>query len=680
MIKTASATVATANDGPSVSLQPLPRWLLIPWFAMYIATGYGITYFQPEVGPFVWYPPISLAIVAVIIWGPWVAIPILFCDFSISMRQFGGDVSSAATVSVMTAAEALLAGWIYKRLMGDKPLFTIGDLCKVAFVACLVPTIAGPMVGSLLLSGLPTNVLNPTQMWISWTIGDVASSLIMVPPMLVLWQRYSLKASLGDLPSQVRDILLAILISVVALVARFLLTRETAHPVAYSLYFAPILLAAVRLTIAQACVLILSISGVSAIGDMLLEHFVWQKGSSWDLVNTQVSLIAITLCGLALALSIDLERSARATGARLNLELERTELIVNRLSSAIPNLLVGVDSQGMIRWVRGESSFLADGAASNQIGKPLSKWAHPVFEGAVNRTFADASNNATAVVRANPDQIRSSWLEVSLVSLPDDASKDTVLLIRDVSDRESSREKIEHLAIELEQKVMDRTQELRRSNRETEAFTYAVSHDLRGPIRAVGAYAQMLSEDYEGVLDDTAKSYIDRIQHAQKQMASITEGLLRLSRLSRAELVLSKVDLSSLASQIAHDAMDRYPGFTWKAQPDLYVEGDKEMLHVLLANLIENAFKFSSQSDLKVIEFGHDERSYFVRDSGPGFPMADAEVIFEPFRQVTPDRRSQGLGIGLATCKRIVERHGGKIWAESDPGQGATFRFTLNGL
>lgn len=220
-------------------------------------------------------------------------------------------------------------------------------------------------------------------------------------------------------------------------------------------------------------------------------------------------------------------------------------------------------------------------------------------------------------------------------------------------------------------------------NRELEAFSYSVSHDLRAPLRAIDGFSQALLEDYGGSLDKEADNYLNRIRAASQRMGHLIDDILNLSRLSRFELRIEDVNLSSLAQTVIGELREAQPDRAVEVviQGDVTARGDARLLRIALENLLGNAWKFSSLNSLPKIEFGSlaekNPSVYFVRDNGVGFDMAYAEKLFIPFQRLHSAQEFPGTGVGLATVWRIIARHKGRIWAESEPGRGAIFYFTL---
>lgn len=240
---------------------------------------------------------------------------------------------------------------------------------------------------------------------------------------------------------------------------------------------------------------------------------------------------------------------------------------------------------------------------------------------------------------------------------------------------------------ELEDRVAARTRELAFSNQELEAFSYSVSHDLRAPLRTIDGFSLALQEDFADRLDESGRDYINRVRSGVQRMGTLIDALLQLSRVTRSELQAEPVDLTQLSTLVFKElqASDPQRKVTFTAQPGVTVEGDARLLRIALENLIGNAFKFTSKVPEAHIEFGsrpgtgeeEGRTVYFVRDNGAGFDMQYVDRLFTAFQRLHGDRDFKGSGIGLATVSRIIRRHHGTIGAYSEPGNGATFHFTL---
>ncbi|HXB68468.1 MAG TPA: CHASE3 domain-containing protein [Candidatus Acidoferrales bacterium] len=253
----------------------------------------------------------------------------------------------------------------------------------------------------------------------------------------------------------------------------------------------------------------------------------------------------------------------------------------------------------------------------------------------------------------------------------------------DVTARKQAELEVLRINGELERRVHDRTIQLEAANRELEAFAYSVSHDLRAPLRGIDGWSLALLEDYDSLLDEGARQYLNRVRSETQRMGHLIDGLLQLSRVSRGEMKFHRVDLTALANTIAARLRDSQPerSLEFVIEPELVASGDGRLLEIALTNLFSNAVKFTGARDQALIEFGRVEQdgemAFYVRDNGAGFDMAHAGNLFGAFQRLHKASEFPGTGIGLATVQRVVRRHGGRVWADGCVNRGATFSFTL---
>ncbi|MEO6321520.1 MAG: ATP-binding protein [Polaromonas sp.] len=249
-----------------------------------------------------------------------------------------------------------------------------------------------------------------------------------------------------------------------------------------------------------------------------------------------------------------------------------------------------------------------------------------------------------------------------------------------------AKDEILILNSELEDRVRQRTVQLEAANQALQAFSYSVSHDLRAPLKTIDGFSHLLERVVADKMGEKGKHYLNRIRTGVQCMGELIDGLLSLAQLSRDTLQFSQVDLSAMARRIAQECQEEVPyrQAEIRIQDAMAVTGDRRLLLVVMQNLLVNAWKFTSKRELTRIEIGSktgaaNETVYFVKDNGAGFDMAYAEKLFGTFERLHSPSDFAGTGIGLATVKRVIERHGGRVWAEGKVNDGAVFYFTLGG-
>jgi light-regulated signal transduction histidine kinase (bacteriophytochrome) len=270
-------------------------------------------------------------------------------------------------------------------------------------------------------------------------------------------------------------------------------------------------------------------------------------------------------------------------------------------------------------------------------------------------------------------------VEISLSPLETETGLLVSAAIRDVTQRKRMEADVQKLNEDLRQ----RAAQLEAANKELETFSYSVSHDLRAPLRSIDGFSNVLLEDYGEQLPNEGKNYLERVRAAAQRMAILIDDLLNLSRVTRTPLQTRFINLSKIAEEVVQALRESQPErqVTFVVAPDLMVEGDPNLLHTVLENLLGNAWKFTSKQQASRIEFGQKahvrDRTFYVRDNGVGFDMAYADKLFGVFQRLHSLSEFPGTGVGLATVQRIIAIHGGRIWAESAEGKGTTFYFTL---
>lgn len=392
-------------------------------------------------------------------------------------------------------------------------------------------------------------------------------------------------------------------------------------------------------------------------------------------VETQQLLHELQVHQIELEMQNDELRQARDTAERL---LEQYTELYEFAPVGYGNL----DRAGTVRAINLTGTSLMGVERARLIGRRFERLvaveARPTFRAFLEKVFASGSREACEVALLQ-DGKHPHYVQIEAVAVA--SGLECRVAIIDISRRRQLEEQIQMQHAEL----AARSDELKAANIELDAFNHTISHDLRVPLTIIHGYAQVLRELCGKQLSASAMGYIREICDGALSMNRLLDTLLEFSRSAHVKLHRERVDLSNMAKQIAAGleiarGEDRS---TFRIAARVVVDGDPDLLRVVLINLIGNAWKYSAQQEHPVIEFGLTEvegkPTCYVRDNGPGFDMAQADKLFIPFQRL-PGNAVEGHGIGLATVDRIVRRHGGRVWAESAPGQGATFFFTLESI
>jgi PAS domain S-box-containing protein len=359
-------------------------------------------------------------------------------------------------------------------------------------------------------------------------------------------------------------------------------------------------------------------------------------------------------------------------------ELRASEERYRRILESAPDAIVGIDAGQRIVSFNASAEALYGYRAPEVMGRPVAQlMAEPL---------PPSAPGAKQLVVGRRKDGAELLLEVGRVDLEMQGEKLVIAMARDMTEQRRAEAEIRRLNAELEDRVRQRTAQLESVNQELEAFSYSVSHDLRAPLRAIDGFAQALREDSGDRLDAEGQDYIDRIRAGAQRMGSLIDDLLQLARVGRIALHPGTVDLSAMAHEIATSLRAAYPGreVAIDILPGLVARGDPTLLRMLLTNLLDNAWKYTGRvaaARVGLEAARHDgEQVYCVRDNGAGFDMQYAGRLFRPFQRLHRSAEFAGTGVGLAIVERIVVRHGGRVWAEAEPGKGARFYFTLPGI
>lgn len=358
------------------------------------------------------------------------------------------------------------------------------------------------------------------------------------------------------------------------------------------------------------------------------------------------------------------------------------------LLESAPDAIVSVDADGRITLVNSQTEKMFGYPREELLGQPIEiliplrhHQAH-VQHRAGYTASPTTRPMGTGLKLAGRRKDGSEFpVEISLSPVRAQDGFRVMSIIREITERRKAEEEIEKLNEELEHRV----NELATVNQELETFSYSVSHDLRAPLRAIAGFSQALEEDYADVLDRQGRDYARRVNAATQRLNQLIDDMLTLSRVTRSEMNRdTDVDLSAMAQSIMAPWQATQPDRQVEIviQPNLETRGDPRLLRIALENLFANAWKFTSKVPQARIELGTagtegDRTIYFVRDNGAGFDMTYSDKLFGPFQRLHAATEFPGTGIGLATVQRIIHRHGGRVWADSTVGEGATFYFTL---
>lgn len=360
------------------------------------------------------------------------------------------------------------------------------------------------------------------------------------------------------------------------------------------------------------------------------------------------------------------------------------------LESALDGI-VTVDHQGLVVEFNPAAEQLFGRGRAAAIGTPLPALLlpHPTdgphagdpapFPGLASRLPLDERVDATAIVAGGEQRP----VEIALTRIRHPGEPMYTGFVRDITQRKRAENEIRQLNAELEKRVKARTLELEATNRELEAFSYSVSHDLRAPLRHINGFADLLNRRAQDRLDDKDRRYLDNISGAARNMGQLIDDLLTFSRMSRREMRSATVDLDELVrdtlADLAGEAADR--SIRWRVGRLPQVHGDAALLRMVLVNLLSNALKYTSTREVAEIEIDAletpDETIFRIRDNGVGFDMTYAHKLFGVFQRLHRPEDFEGTGIGLANVRRIIQRHGGRTWGEGEVDRGATFCFTL---
>jgi PAS domain S-box-containing protein len=378
---------------------------------------------------------------------------------------------------------------------------------------------------------------------------------------------------------------------------------------------------------------------------------------------------------------------------RIEVARQQTDERLRGIADNIPGIVfeyhLQPDGSARFEYVSERANDVLDVPAAELMNDPRAMFSliDPGHRRKVLRSMQSSRRNLGLWSVETPIRTRGGQIKwVRGQSMPKQLDDGTVIwygVIVDVTVQKQAENAIQHMNEQLERRVQERTAQLSTANRELESFAYSVSHDLRAPLRSIDGFSRILMEEHAGKLEPVAVDYLGRVVNASQRMGQLIDDLLALSQVTRSEVTRVRTNLSVIATGIIAELRMESPArnVDVSIHPDMICLADPNLVRIALSNLLGNAWKFTAKRDRASIELGmlsrRNQSVYYVRDNGAGFDMRHAEKLFGAFQRLHSPREFEGTGVGLATVSRIVERHGGRVWAESSVDLGATFYFTL---
>ncbi len=675
---------------------PRLRWLLtvaIVALAYYTAARLGLLLQLPGTNASPFWPPSGIGLAAVLFFGPRVWPGILIAAFLANLLTLPADSArwlAAGAIAVGNTLEHIVAYRLIVWLAGStNPFERARDVfwfVVTACVSCTVASING--VTSEWLAGIiPGDQYGSA--WFTWWLGDTGGMLVLTPAIYGWGRAPHPRLSPG------RTIELVVLTALTALTAEVLFGGHVASAVIVSLPYLVVpglLWAAFRFGPRETASLGVLLSAIAVshtwrwmsrpaeeLTPPIFAPFVSPMNSTNDsLLMLQLFICAIAVTAIALSAAVTERKRAE----------ERFRLAVE----AAPNGMVMVDANGLIQLVNAQMEKLFGYDREELLGEPV--------EVLVPERFRLRHPELRAGFLANPEVramgagrdlfgVRKDGsefpVEIGLNPLQTEAGTFVLASIIDITARKRAEEEIHRLNAELEQRVRDRTAELEAANKELEAFSYSVSHDLRAPLRAIDGFSRILLEHDTTCLPAETQEYLHLVRDNTQQMGRLIDDLLAFSRLGRQAVKKQRVEPAQIVQECLHELRGEQEGRRIEIDVSelLPCQAEPSLLKQVWINLLSNALKYSRRKDVARIEVGcrRDERTgvpvYFVKDNGVGFDMRYAGKLFGVFQRLHRAEDYEGTGVGLAIVQRIVRRHDGTVWAESQPEQGAAFYFTL---
>jgi len=663
----------------------------------------------------VW-PPTGIALAALLVFGARVWPAILLGAFLVNLTT-AGTVATSAAIAAGNTLEALIGTYLVNRFAGGSRAFdSVRGILKFAVLAAGLATAISATAGiaTLAVAGL-AQPADYTRIWLTWWLGDATGALVITPVLVLAAVEPAMRWDARKVGEA------ALLLTGLAITGIAVFQRADPPPTTFLCVPFP-LWAAFRFGRREAAIttLLLSIlavwGAVSGVGPfarttmndslMFLQVFMAGLTVTCLIVATVVAErhrveqdlrlardeLEVTVAARTDTLSQAVQALEREVveRRRAERELRESEVRMRGLLDAAPDAMVVVDARGSIVEVSAQVEKLFGYARTELLGRPVELLVPVDFRRrheSHRDNFADDPRTRAMGEGLELYALRSDAtqfpVEISLSPVPTDRGLLVMAAIRDITERKAVESRIRRMNVELERRVQERTGELERSNEALRQFAYAASHDLQEPLRTMGNYAELLSRRYRGRLDADADVFLGFVVEGAEWMHQLLQGLLEYARVETRPAASAPTPMDRALEQALLNLRAAIvdTGARVANGPLPTAPADEVQMVQLFQNLIGNAIKFRREEAPPEVQIDASERDgdwvFSVRDNGIGLDLRHAERIFSIFQRLHRRQEYPGTGVGLAICKKIVERHGGRIWVESDPGNGSTFFFTL---
>lgn len=651
--------------------------------AIYVIAGKAsleFAHINPSASPF--WPPTGIALAALVLFGTRLWPAVFAGAFLVNLTIVRPGlavyvvVAQAAAIALGNTLEALAAAWLVGRFAdGQRAFERVATTVRFAFFTGLAAAISASIgIAVLLACGLASWRIGGS-VWFTWWMGDLVGAWTVAPLILLWWG-----APLPRLDARrwFEVLALAVAVTLVSSALFFGWPYPIAFDLPLTVVVIPLLVWAALRFNSRAVILASSMfSGIAITGTLIGSGPFAVSNQNAALLLLQTYIAIVTVAALALAAAVAEREQAQAA-------LHQKDKLLADFAAGAPVGLRVIGAEGNITWANEAELNLLGYPPGEYIGQPAEKFYADPAEGReiLSRlSRGETLHNYPTRLRARDGSVRDVIINAS-AHREDGRFVHARLFTLDATASRRAEEEVLRLNAVLEERVRSRTALLEAANKELEAFCYSVSHDLRAPLRSIRGFNEILLDLYGPQLDTRGQEFLRRACGATDQMDRLIEDLLKLSRVSRAELRSEQIDLSALAQSIARQLAADEPKreVEFVIAPGCVAQGDVRLIRLVMENLLRNAWKFTGKRAGARIEFGPvegSEGSFFVRDNGAGFDMAYAERLFGVFQRLHNSSEFPGTGVGLAIVQRIINRHGGRAWAIGKVDAGATFYFSL---